>query len=347
MKLNNTRLRIGMMGGFAFAVLQVGCIALTPADPLAKIQDPRIDEASGIVASRRYPGLFYVHNDSGDLPRVFLIDEQGATRALITLEGASARDYEDIAIAPGSDPKTYDVVVADTGDNNHVRDETVLYRFPEPELPTAPDEEPTKTAPLKVQPTRYRLHYANGPVDAEALFVHPQTGDGYILTKRRDGEPSDIYVLPAPWKSDGVNKLERIGSVDLVGMTPFQRLVTAADISADGRRIALRTYLGGWEWIVPAGHATSPSEFLKIFAKTPKWLVLPPERQAEALTYTLDARHLITISEKAPTYLNQTAVETTTRDPAANDSRRHEDNHARETDVGHPPSPSDESPARE
>ncbi len=38
-----------------------------------------ISEASGLAASRINPGLYYTHNDSGDIGRVFALTEQGFT----------------------------------------------------------------------------------------------------------------------------------------------------------------------------------------------------------------------------------------------------------------------------
>src|SRR5581483_4478856 len=37
------------------------------------ITDPRIDESSGLAASRRHPGIVYTFNDSGGSPRVFAL----------------------------------------------------------------------------------------------------------------------------------------------------------------------------------------------------------------------------------------------------------------------------------
>jgi hypothetical protein len=326
-------------------LVQTGCVWPAPAESLAKLADPRIDEASGIIASRTAPGLFYIHNDSGDSPRVFVVDRLGQTRAVIGLEEATARDYEDIAIAPGGAPDRFDVVVADIGDNNHVRSEVVLYRFAEPQLPDA--NAPELPTSITAQVTAYRLRYAGGPVDAEALLIHPATGDAYILTKRRDGQPGDIYVLPAPWKSDQVTELERIGSVQLAGATPFQRFITAGDISPDGRRVAVRTYLGGWEWSIPVAQATDPAHFVKIFEQSPKWLVLPPELQGEALTYSHDSRQLLTVSEQLPTYLNEVAVSATSSKAAADKSLHHEERHATETVDGDPPASGHEGTARQ
>src|SRR5690606_12327811 len=41
---------------------------------LGSVDDARLAELSGLAASRRHPGLFYAHNDSGDVARVFVLD---------------------------------------------------------------------------------------------------------------------------------------------------------------------------------------------------------------------------------------------------------------------------------
>jgi hypothetical protein len=280
-----------------------GCaVPASPAEQIARLADERIDEASGIVASRRHPGLFYIHNDSGDGPNVYVVDSAGRTRVTLTLDGATAVDWEDIAVAPGGRPEIPDIVVADIGDNSHRRDTLTLYRFAEPELPEA------SGAILAVTPTVYRIRYAGGPVDAEALLVDPATGDGYIFTKRRDGEPSDIYRIPAPWNADEIVTLERVGELRIAGRTPFQRFITAADISPDGRRVALRTYVGGWEWRRPA--ELPPDWRLdQLFEQPPNALALAIEPQGEALTYSHDGRRIITVSEKTPAFLSAVTLE--------------------------------------
>ncbi len=260
---------------------------------VCEVADRRIVEASGICASRVNPGCYYIHNDSGDMPRVFLIDRTGRIRLEIRLKAASAVDYEDIAIAPGPRPGTFDVCVADIGDNDAKRKEVVIYRFPEIELkPGQPD-------PLEVHPAAYRLRYADGPADAEAFCVHPRTGDGYVVSKRMDGT-GRVYKLSAPWNADQIATLARLTTVELPRAIPPGQIITAADISPDGRRLAVRCYVDGWEWRLPSGR--SDGEFDAIFGTRPIPLQLPAEQQGEALGYAADGQALLTISEgKRPT----------------------------------------------
>jgi hypothetical protein len=264
-------------------------------EAVCTLKDERILEASGIVASRRTPGLYCVHNDSGDRPRVFLVDRTGRTRLTIRLKNASHVDWEDIALAPSDKVGKFDVCVADIGDNRARREELIIYRFPEVDAAAALDG-----AAVEVQAVAYRFTYADGPADAEALVVHPQTGDGYVLTKRLDGA-CHVYKLAAPWYPKKRSVLPKVATLRFPETFALETVVTAADISPDGRRLATRSYLCGWEWRLPA--TAGKSDFERIFGTEPTRLELAAEPQGEALCYAADGRALLTVSEKLPTVL--------------------------------------------
>lgn len=255
---------------------------------LGLLQDPRLREISGLAASRRHTGLYYVHNDSGDGPRVYLIDRAGRTRATIELTGARHVDYEDIALAPAASPGAWDVCVGDIGDNQARREEIVIYRFAEPDLP--PEDQTT----IRVRPRALRMRYEDGPRNAEGLAVHPLTGDAYIFSKRTDGT-CDVYRLPAGPHRDEPVTVRRLTVLRWEGEIPLAAIVTAADIAPDARRLATRSYLCGWEWTLPSD--VPAAEFERIFALKPVRLELPPEPQGEALGYDADGRALLTVSE--------------------------------------------------
>ena len=77
--------------------------AVASATPLqiATLEDRSIRESSGVVASRKNPGLFWTHNDSGDGPFVYAFDRAGRGRGTFRVEGAKALDWEDIAAGAG------------------------------------------------------------------------------------------------------------------------------------------------------------------------------------------------------------------------------------------------------
>jgi hypothetical protein len=276
--------------------------ATRPAEPydppqdICTLTDQRITEASGIVASRRTRGSYYIHNDSGDEPRVFLVDRSGATRLTIRLRGARHVDWEDIAVAPGEKPGTFDVCVADIGDNRARRKDLTIYRFPEV------DSDAAKQPVVDVRATAYRISYADGPVDAEAFVVHPRTGDGYVLTKRPDGV-CHVYKLAAPWNAEERTVLPKVATLRFPEMLPLQTIVTAADVSPDGLRLVTRSYLCGWERWLPRGIGSRGFE--RIFAIEPTQVELAIEPQGEAICYGADGRALLTVSEQLPTVLSE------------------------------------------
>ncbi len=255
---------------------------------LGRLQDPRLRETSGLAASRRHPGLYYVHNDSGDRPCVYMIDRAGNTRATIELLDAQHVDYEDIALAPGKVPGTWDICVGDIGDNQAGREQVVIYRFPEPDLP------PENPATIRIRPRHLRLRYEDGPRNAEGLAVHPLSGDIYIFSKRPDGA-CEVYKLPAGAQGDGPVTVRRVATLRWEAEIPLATIVTAADIAPDGRRLATRSYLCGWEWTLPPDAPVA--EFERIFALRPVRIALPPEPQGEALGYDAEGTALLTVSE--------------------------------------------------
>ncbi|MCA9548184.1 MAG: hypothetical protein KC613_27460 [Myxococcales bacterium] len=203
---------------------------------------PALDEVSGMVGSRRHPGVFWVHNDSGDGPRIFAVDATGHLLGEWRVRGADAEDWEDIALDDAGH-----LWIGDMGNNRNRRRDLTLYRVPEPE-PTAGGGE------VEVDGT-VRFHYAEQrefpperpDFDAEALFwaPHPHTGQGtlYLLTKHRSGDlATDLYRFDDLSGADVVAPV-RVGSVT-VGGDPehFGGMVTAADASADGTRLAVLTY---------------------------------------------------------------------------------------------------------
>jgi len=97
---------------------------------IAKLGPGPAKENSGIVKSRNFPELCWMHNDSGDEPRIYPIHRDGsnyddtryAEESGFLIGGAINVNWEDIAVdADGN------VIVADTGNNENDRRDLVLY----------------------------------------------------------------------------------------------------------------------------------------------------------------------------------------------------------------------------
>ncbi|MGI8983443.1 MAG: hypothetical protein ACR2HM_02735 [Acidimicrobiales bacterium] len=265
---------------------------------LGTVADPAIDESSGLAASRRNPGLLWTHNDSGDEPFVYCLDLKGAPCGAWRVTGADAWDWEDMAAGPGPTPGEPYLYLGDIGDNLDQRTEIIVYRIAEPAA-GGPGPAPTKAAPAATAAAEVlRLSYPDGPHNAEALAVHPTTGDLYVVTK--DGQAARVYKAAAPLGPGRVTVMVQLGTVRLGAGPRGLEQVTGADISPDGSRVALSTYSQGYELVVPAG-----GPFDDVWSQAPAPVVLGPRLQGEAIAYRLDGRALLTTSEIAPSPLQQ------------------------------------------
>ncbi len=244
----------------------------TPGAPtvLARVASPAIVEASGLAASLRFEGVFWTHNDSGDSARIFALTRTGTVAAEIALEGVTATDIEDIAVAPCAEGSC--IFVADTGDNGEGRSEVAIHRLPEPHTLTS------GTARVST----IRFHYEDRPHNAESLLADP-TGELYVLTKEKLG-PSTLFAVPT--SGDVAHAVAKI--------TPplGSNLFTAASVARDGTMVALRTYTHAFLYPV------LPDESLSVALQRPPCVVPPPgEPQGEAVAFTPDRSALLFLSE--------------------------------------------------
>ena len=92
-----------------------------------RLDEKLIPEASGIVKSRRYPGIFWVHNDSGNPPLLFAIRGDGRIVRQFRL-GVPNIDWEDIAI----DDQGH-LYLGDIGNNTGALPLRAIYRIDEPD----------------------------------------------------------------------------------------------------------------------------------------------------------------------------------------------------------------------
>ena len=270
-----------------------GAMPVARATPvqLAALEERAVRESSGLVASRRNPGLFWTHNDSGDGPLVYAFDRAGRARGTFRVAGAQARDWEDIAAGPGPAAGVSYLYAGDIGDNDRGREFVVVYRFPEPQVAEGPAGGVRETEPAEA----IKIKYPDGAHNAEALLVHPHTGDLYVVTKAPDG--AGVYKLAAPYGPGGVHTLARVAL--LRGPDFFGTLVTGGDVSPDGRRVALCDYAQGYELTLPAG----ARGFDDIWAQKPTAVPLGLRIQGEAVCYRLDGAALLATSERTPTPL--------------------------------------------
>ena len=248
------------------------CPQVAPAEVVGTVTREDLDELSGLVASRRHPGVLWTHNDSGARPTLTALRPTGEVIADLELAGAAAIDWEDLALGPGPEPGVDYLYVGDIGDNRRRRLEVVVYRLPEPD----PHALAAGAAPVLAE--ALVLRYPGEPENAEALLVDPATGDLYLITK---GERAHLYRADA-------GALKHEATLDLgVGA-----LATAADISPAGDRLVVRTYNRAYLWPRAPGQPLAAA-----LVAPPCDLPVAVEPQGEAIAFAADGAALYTVSE--------------------------------------------------
>jgi hypothetical protein len=258
------------------AVLATLVFAYAPATELCRLQDPAIDESSGVAAG----AAVWTHNDSGDGPRFYAVDQDtGATLGTFTVDGARADDWEDMARGLTADGRPA-LFFADIGDNFARRPAVVVYEVAEPTNP--------RLGGLVDLVARHELRYDDGSHDAETLLVDPRTRALVVVTKDRQG-------ISGVYRAEG-GVLRRVGEIRFDRLVrragAYAKAATAGDVAPDGRRVVVRTPFEAFEWEVG-------DELVAAFARTPQRIALPRTDQGEAIAYTRDGRSLVTTTEGA------------------------------------------------
>ena len=285
--------RLVRLAGCFSALLVVACCAAltatarTPPRPgrveyarpqrIGVVDDPAIIESSGLARSIVNSGAFWTHNDSGDGPRVFLIGRDGKTLAEVTVENATAVDWEDIASYRMGDEGF--LLIADVGDNAVARGVYTLYIVREPRI----EENPIK---LSVVPSLIiPFTYEDGPHNCESIAVDASGRTIYLVSKR-DGNECKVYSLELPEKQADAPAVARpIATLKLPA-------TTAMDMSPDGLRAVVLTYRHAREYV------RRPDEpWSRAFAQKGRIIAMPRREQGESICYGADGKTLYLTSE--------------------------------------------------
>lgn len=246
------------------------------------LKQPLLDEASGLAYSRVNPNVLWSHNDSGHPNRLFAISTSGQSFGYFVVQGASSRDWEDIAAGPGPIEGQNYVFIADIGDNSAQHNFVVIYRVKEPQI-TNYDSAAISFIPNE-DVERFEFTYPDGARDAETFMVDPISKDWFIVSKR--DARSTLYRAKYPQVSGERVELEKLAYF------PFTTAV-AGDISIDGSLIAIKTNHRIYAWKREPGESV-----LEALSRTPSRLRYDGEPQGESIAWDLDLNGYYTLSEQ-------------------------------------------------
>ena len=248
---------------------------------IATVRIAGLTESSGLVASPQYEGVLWTVND-GPRPMLYAFDRSGRSRAVVRVAGARVFDWEALSLGPGPVARRSYIYIGDIGDNQHQRRSIQVYRVEEPNL-KATISRPAETI---------RLVYPDGAHDAEALLVHPKTGDLYIVIKSR--ERDSVYKAKAPLSTKTAITLQHVADLRLPEgslLTMLVGRVTGGDISPDGRKVILCDYERAWE------AEARDDEFDSVWKAEWRMIDLGQRHQGEAVAYRKDGKAVLATSE--------------------------------------------------
>jgi hypothetical protein len=269
---------------------QAACDMKIVGSTAGTVADPALIEVSGLAVSAKNPDTIWANNDSGDTARVFAMSETGAAKATYAVQGATAIDWEDIALGVGPNPGQSYLYAADIGDNAENRASIAIYRAPEPTVVAGAQ---TLTGVDKLT-----FVYPDGAKNSEAFFVDPADGQLYLIQKVLNGGTVGVYRAPANLPGGSTTTLTKVGAITLG--TGLANSITAADISPDGHSIAIRTYGAVHLW------TRLYNELIVTSINRPSCTgPVPAEVQGEAVAFRPDGRSYFTASEGASVPLHR------------------------------------------
>lgn len=244
-------------------------IAYGPPRELARLESSQLAELSGMAASRRQPGLFWAHNDSGGDARLHLFDRRGRDLGSCRVAGVRNFDWEDLA-GFSWNGKHY-LLIADTGNNGLSAAVHMLHLVEEPPCDTVRG---VLAAEIGVERT-IEFYFEDDLRNCEAVAVDPTDRSILLVSKERSAtchayrlawpEPAvklPLDVASAKATTDAASEGRKSGPAKELPKRPLVarllgelnlRQVTGMDVSPDGRRAIVLTYGDGFEYAQGGG----------------------------------------------------------------------------------------------
>lgn len=295
---------------FTIPVQSKLCFDWKVVEDYLEVDSDIIYESSGLSSSWDFSGQRFYHiNDSGSGASFHISYTKGKKLDSLLVKGGSADDLESVDVGPCLETKNDRkdegcIYLADIGDNDYERNNLKIFVLAEK------DNYKHSRAKIKLQ---LNVSYRDGYHNAEALMVHPHSGDIFIITKRSHPDfKTARSILPRIYRLKRETIIEKskhrdeidvvfdyIGSIELDELVSFSSkkkyLVTDADFSPDGSKFALLT-LGG---ILEFNSIVLNENYLEVLSKDYNLIANAPVLdQQEAITYSSDGKSLVYTSEK-------------------------------------------------
>lgn len=174
----------------------------------------------------------WVLQDSGNEPELYSLDLNGNITQTLAVD-ATNTDWE--ALAADADGNLY---IGDFGNNKNERKDLIIYKIDAETLDNKKTAPSQKTAFYYPDQTEFPPKKIDRFYDAEAFFIY--NDNFYVFSKNRSSKfdgTTTCYKIP---NKDGRYAAQKMGSFAACNAYK-QCAITAADISPDGKTVALLT----------------------------------------------------------------------------------------------------------
>ena len=247
--------------------------------PYTTFDFAEINESSAIVKSRVWDDVYWTLNDSGNKNRMFPFNRNGEMyraewynedQGGVYLAGTLNIDWEEMAV------DNYDnIYVCDCGNNSNARKDLCIYQLKDP-LPQATGSVNYFQKFHFYYPEQSEFPPEANNWDCEAVFWANEKL--YLLTKHRADSHTKLY------RFDNLDPLKN-NPVTYLSTFDIQGMVTSADATTDGKKLAVLTYNNVWVFEVEEGD--------DYFNGSIKWLPISA-KQCEAICFDDDENLIIT-----------------------------------------------------
>ncbi|KAK7090470.1 uncharacterized protein [Littorina saxatilis] len=198
---------------------------------LGKVSSSKVNENSGLAASRVHSGVMYGLNDNGDSSHIFALDPvTGSLRATLEIRSAQNYDWEDLCVGTcGQDIQGTCIYIGDIGDHGGDGAKNIIYKVKEPEVISHDASLPV----LNV----YKFTW--GEDDAESLMLDPD-GDLYVISKVHGGRAVFAKLPRAGWGSNYPVTIP-LENTAILRIHTDHNDPQGADISPDGTELLVKT----------------------------------------------------------------------------------------------------------
>ena len=242
----------------------------------------KIDESSAIIKSRTWDDVYWTLNDSGNKNRIFPFNRNGQLyraewykedQGGIYIGGVLNIDWEEMAA-----DNEGNIYVCDCGNNGNARRDLCIYQLKDP-FPTFSGSVNYFKKIHFYYPEQKEFPAKPNNFDCEAVFW--ANGKLYLLTKHRADTQTNLY------RFDSIDTLKE-NPVTLLSTFDIGGMVTSADATPDGKKLAVLTYNNIWLF---------ESETDDYFHGKVSWLPIKAQ-QCEAICFDDDETLIITNEQK-------------------------------------------------